>query len=68
MSGALADLTAGLPQAVYDGLPDAFSMRLDFFGNPKPAAIIMTVLSSMPLLRPLKVRVILGECKTGDVL
>lgn len=33
MSGALADLTAGLPQAVYDGLLDAFSMRLDFFGK-----------------------------------
>ena len=33
MSGALADLTAGLPQAAYDGLMDAFSMRLDLFGR-----------------------------------
>jgi len=33
MSGALADLTAGLPQAAYDGLMDAFSMRLDLFGK-----------------------------------
>lgn len=32
MSGALENLTAGLPQAAHDGIAGAFSMEIDFFG------------------------------------
>ena len=32
MSGALENLTAGLPQAAYDGIAGAFSMEIDLFG------------------------------------
>lgn len=32
MSGALENLTAGLPQAVHDGIAEAFSMEIDLFG------------------------------------
>ncbi len=32
MSGALDNLAAGLPDAVRDGIAEAFSMKLDFFG------------------------------------
>lgn len=32
MGGALENLTAGLPQAAHDGIAEAFSMEIDFFG------------------------------------
>ena len=32
MSGALENLTAGLPQAAHDGIAGAFSMEIDLFG------------------------------------